>query len=204
MPGVRNEKERNRIFVHAVRLFMAKGYTKTTYKEIAEACATTKSMVQHYFPKKEMIAERFFREKLDDFQAQAASVMSANNSLLDLLTCVGLLHYDYILNDPRAALFCADLLENRALTNNILMEEFRWAAERIRNTAPEGVTMQAQFLVALGGAYDLMYKAHISGESLLASSVQFAAMLAFWLPLGLSDVEIRDAVRRAQELTGVR
>ena len=204
MPGVRNEKERNRIFDQAVRLFMDKGYTKTTYKDIAEACGTTKSMVQHYFPKKEMIAERFFREKLDDFQAQATSVMSANNSLLDLLTCVGLLHYDYILNDARAALFCADLLENRALTNNILMEEYRWAAERIRDTAPEGASMRAQFLVALGGAYDLMYQARTSGEALSAGSVQFSTMLAFWLPLGLSLAEIQAALRRAQEMTGVR
>lgn len=203
MPAPRNDKERDRIYTHAIGLFMERGYTKTAYKDIAAACGTTKSMVQHYFPKKEMLAERFFEEKLDEFLAQAQSVMPDGYSQLDLLTCVGLLHYDYILNDEQASLFCADILESRSLTGKVVAEEYEWASRLLEDSTPEGTSMMAQITVALGGAYDLMYRAHATDEKILASSVQFAAMLAFWLPMGKSVDDVRASVRRAQELTGI-
>ena len=204
MPAPRNDKERSRIYEQAIVLFMERGYAKTTYRDIADACGTTKSMVQHYFPKKEQMAERFFREKLDGFMVRAQAMMPAGHTVFDLLTCVGLLHYDFLLNDSCAALFCADLLESRALTNKVILEELRWAAERVQDTTPSGVTMEAQFVVALGGAYDLMHKSLLCGEQLNASTVQLAAMLAFWLPMGVSVSEIYAALRSAQEITGIQ
>jgi len=204
MPALRNDKERNRIYDQAIRLFMEHGYAKTTYKDIANACDTTKSMVQHYFPKKELMVERFFHEKLDEFLNQAQSAVTVDHSLLDLLTCVGLFQYDFLLNSPQAKLFCADLLENRSLTNKIILEEFQWASERIQDSTPAGTTMRAQFIIALAGAFDLMHLAFQRGEQLTASQVQHAAMLALWLPMGLSADEVAQALRNAQELTGIQ
>lgn len=204
MPAPRNDKERDRIYEQAIALFMQRGYAKTAYKDIAAACDTTKSMVQHYFPKKEMLAERFFHEKLDGFLAQAESLMPASYSQLDLLTCVGLLHYGFILDDPQASLLCADVLESRSLTNKIIGEEYLWAEEMLHDATPEGTSMKAQFAVALGGAYDLMYRARAAGEHPAPSSIQLAAMLAFWLPMGMTAKDVSDSVRRARELTGIR
>jgi len=204
MPAPRNDKERDRIYEQAIALFLERGYTKTAYKDIAAACNTTKSMVQHYFPKKELLAERFFREKLDGFLDEAQALMPASYSQLDLLTCVGLLHYEFILNDPQAALLCTDILESRSLTSKVVEAEYLWAAKVLHDTTPEGTSMKAQITIALGGAYDLMHQAHIQGEHPTASSIQLAAMLAFWLPMGMSAQDVSASVRRAQKLTGIR
>lgn len=204
MPAPRNDAERNRIYAQAVSLFMQRGYERTTYKDIADACATTKSMVQHYFPKKELIAERFFREKLDEFLHTAQQILPVSYSQLDLLTCVGLLHYDFLLNDAGAELFCNDLLVNRTLTDSIIREEFQWAQAFLRDGTMPGTSMQAQFVIALGGAYDYLFQVKTSGEAVTASSVQLAAMLAFWLPMGLDAEEVSASVQLARQLTGIQ
>ena len=203
MPAPRNDRERTRIYEQAVSLFFERGFTKTAYKDIAEACGTTKSMVQHYFPKKELLAERFFHEKLDEFLSRAKAIMPTDCSQLELLTCVGLLHYDFLLNDSEAALFCRDLLESRSLTNKIIAEEYEWASRFVRDATPDGTDMKAQFLIALGGAYDVMLAARLAGERLGACKVQLAAMLAFWLPMGHSAEEVVSTVVSVSKLTGI-
>lgn len=204
MPAHRNDRERNRIYEQAIRLFLERGYANTAYKDIAAACGTTKSTVQHYFPKKELLAERYFREKIDEFVSRAHSVLPENGSSLDLLTCIGLIHFDFLLNDQRGMRLCADLLENRSLTNKILGEEFQCAEKFIKGNEPRNTTMKAQFFIALGGAHDLIYRTLHSGEKLAASTVEYATMLALWLPMGLSVAEIDTALRNAQELTGIQ
>ena len=76
--------------------------------------------------------------------------------------------------------------------------------KRSLDATPEGTSMKAQFTVALGGAYDLMYQARAAGEHPAPSSIQLAAMLAFWLPMGMTVEDVADSVRRARELTGIR
>ena len=54
MAAPRNDEERARLYAAAMRLFGEKGYVATSYQDIADACDTSKSVVQHYYPRKEM------------------------------------------------------------------------------------------------------------------------------------------------------
>ena len=65
MAAPRNDEERARLYTTAMRLFGEKGYIATSYQDIADACDTSKSVVQHYYPRKEMLLALFLDKHFD-------------------------------------------------------------------------------------------------------------------------------------------
>lgn len=59
MAAPRKDDERARLYAAALRLFGEKGYIATSYMDIAVACHTSKSVVQHYYPRKEMLLAHY-------------------------------------------------------------------------------------------------------------------------------------------------
>ena len=56
MPKRRNESVERSVLVAAWDLFMEKGYQGTSYTDIAELSGVSRSLVQYYFPKKDLLA----------------------------------------------------------------------------------------------------------------------------------------------------
>ena len=182
MAAPKNLKERKRIYDHALKLFAEQGYTKTKYSDIAEAAGSTKSMVQHYFPKKEMLVQEYLNEHLESIAKEAEQY--AGGDIMKLFIMMGLIHFHTLLNDEKMRLFFNDLLASRELTDIIVRAERDWAGTQLEPVVEGPVFVKDALTVALGGAYELMFQATRSDVPISAAYVEYAAFGPFALSIG--------------------
>lgn len=199
MAAPRNDQERDRIYQAAVELFKTKGYEETTYRDIAESCDISRSMVQHYFPKKEQIVTRFFEAHLDDIHAQALKLLKSDADPLSVFCIMGLMHFDFLLGNKGMTAFTSDIITSRPLTESIVASEREWAKSKIQNNG-DPVTTEDALTVALGGAYELLYQAMRSGDSLSPAYVEYAAIVPFAMGMGFSRNEVETKLKNCMTL----
>lgn len=183
MAAPRNDEERERIYRAAVELFLQQGFSKTSYAAIADACGTSKSMVQHYFPKKELFIDRYFAQILDGLNERAVELADDPDDVLEVFCLMGLMHFSQLLDADEMRALADDIVESRALTNSIVAAERTWARERLSER--KGTVSAADALtVSLGGAYELIYQYRQQGAPLSAGYVERAAIVPFALTMG--------------------
>ena len=56
MPKSRNAQTEQAIRAAALRLFLEKGYSATSYTNLANCSGVTRTLVQRYYPKKDLLA----------------------------------------------------------------------------------------------------------------------------------------------------
>lgn len=198
MAAPRNDGERERIFRAAVKLFEKRGFNKASYADIAAACDTSKSMVQHYFPKKEAFVEVLLSRDLEQLSERAVSLADDPDDVLEVFCLMGLLHFSQLLEGESMRAFVADIVENRALTNTVVAAERAWAAERL-SEARETVSAADALTVSLGGAYELIYQYRKSGAALSAGYVERAAIVPFALTMGFDRQRIEETLAACQD-----
>lgn len=201
MSAPRNDNQRKRIYDAAIKLFAEQGYKGTTYSDIANACDVSKSIVQHYFPKKELLAENYFSEHLDALLKDVTQQTVTDP--LHVICMIGLRHFNYMLNDQEMHQFNEDVIASRDLTNIIIEEEKRWAIDYLQR---EGDSSIGDALVcALGGAYELIYQGHKSGKHLDAEYIERLSFIPFAMHLGKSLKEAEAIIDECSlELTARR
>lgn len=201
MAAPRNDEERDRIYHAAIALFCQSGFNKVSYREIAEACDTSKSMVQYYFPKKELFASRFYEEHIEGLARRAEELSPKSQDSLTLFALMGLMHFDFLLNDAPHKLLIDDLLENRALTDVVVSVQREWAKSHL----PEGaaVTAEDALTIALGGAYELVYQRKKLGAPISALYIERAALMPFALVMGAPRQQVRDVLDSCARLLGM-
>ena len=69
MAKPKNTEERNRIERIAFRILTDKGVSSTSFADIASRAGVTRSLVQHYFPKKDIFIEDFIRRCLNEISS---------------------------------------------------------------------------------------------------------------------------------------
>lgn len=183
MAAPRKDKERQRVYEEAIRLFGKQGYTKTKYSDIAAACGGTKSMVQHYYPKKELLAAEYLNQHLEDIAKQAQNY--AGDDTLKLFCMMGLIHFHTLLNDTDMKLFYNDILASRELTTVLVEAERDWARTQISSSEDSPIFVEDALTTALGGAYELIFQAQKEGKRLSASYVEYAGIVPFALSIGV-------------------
>lgn len=201
MAAPRNDEERDRIYEAAIALFCSAGFNKVSYREIAEACSTSKSMVQHYFPKKDLFAIRFFEQHVEELAEKATGLSPDARDSLMVFTLMGLAHFDFLLNDAEYRAFIDDVVESRALTDAVVSLEREWAKEHL----PKGAAIAAEdaLTISLGGAYELVYQRLKSGNPTSAMYVERAAMVPFALVMGIGRSEVETALQQGAKLLGI-
>ena len=182
MAKPKNTEERNRIERIAFRILTDKGVSSTSFADIASRAGVTRSLVQHYFPKKELLAIEFLNEHLEELARQVEK--DAGEDPLKLFCMMGLRHFNFLLNNEEYRYFIDDLLSNRELTGAIVEAEREWAQTRIVPPIEGPVYVQDALTVALGGAYELIFHAQKEGKPLSASYVEYAGIVPFALSIG--------------------
>jgi AcrR family transcriptional regulator len=71
------EESRRAIVEHALRLFGANGYDRTSMKAIAEAAGMSPGLIYHYFESKERLLHALFEESMADVRASFAEADAA-------------------------------------------------------------------------------------------------------------------------------
>ena len=85
MAAPRKDDERARLYAAALRLFGEKGYIATSYMDIAVACHTSKSVVQHYYPCKEMLLAHYIDDHFSWVIKKAQDLCPPQCDVLELL-----------------------------------------------------------------------------------------------------------------------
>jgi AcrR family transcriptional regulator len=67
------EESRARIIEHALRLFGAHGYDRTTIKRIAEAAEISQGLIYRYFESKDALLQAIFEQSMADVRASFAA-----------------------------------------------------------------------------------------------------------------------------------
>ena len=71
------EQRRDAIVDHAARLFARRGFASTSVADLAAACATSKSLIYHYYPSKEDILHAVMAGHLDQLLQDVADALAA-------------------------------------------------------------------------------------------------------------------------------
>lgn len=185
MPRKRNTQRRMEIVNTAFRLFAEQGYDNVQMKDIADACDISKSLLQHYFPKKivllstmlnELMLSAFIygNEKLTALSAEQRTMiqMSFSLRLLD--------------ENPTIEHFIKDVFESPELTTEIVLVTLDW----LEAIGVDGETSTIRYAInfAVSGGMAVFFK-----RKILRASVEGIAEnvgQAFYLLLGMDTQKI--------------
>lgn len=126
MARPRNDQKRTEILRCAVRLFRQQGYKKTSYQSIADEANESRAVVQYYFPKKTDFVAIFFN-MLGECTLE---VLEKHEMLTDEkyvnFYLDSQLYYNFLVSNQGTKLFLSDILENRSLSDDVMLNDIEW------------------------------------------------------------------------------
>ncbi|MFT9392353.1 MAG: TetR/AcrR family transcriptional regulator [Bifidobacterium sp.] len=186
---LRRNTTRDTIYATAFKLFAAQGYGKTTMSSIAQACNTTKTLVQYHAPRKEMFIDVLVTSLFELIEsAFAHTELSRSIDSLERLYITGFLHFNLLTRNQRMERVTKDIVASRRLTESMIDAEISLvtqtsthARHQVRSGAiNEAFTMWSSFVddhdvlqprieqavvAGQGGAYELMHHEYLHHRS---------------------------------------
>ncbi len=155
----RNEELYNSIVDAAIRLFIEQGYTNTFYKDIADAVGVKRTVIQHYFPKKELLAKVFMEDTgkiVEDYVDQKGYATDDAYVTKYVYTQFG---FGFLSFEEGASKFFYDVLEDRKLTLEVLFGDSMGLLEKIGyDPSKHGEDILDASTKHLGGFLMLLYR----------------------------------------------
>ncbi|ETY73053.1 TetR family transcriptional regulator [Lactiplantibacillus fabifermentans T30PCM01] len=155
MPRKRNTQRRMEIVNTAFRLFAEQGYDAVQMKDIADACDISKSLLQHYFPKKIVLLSTMLNElMLSAFlysNEQLTSLSAEQRTMIQMSFLLRLLD-----ENPKIEHFIRDVFESQELTTEIMLVTLDW----LEAIGVDGETSAIRYAVnfALSGGMSVFFK----------------------------------------------
>lgn len=157
MPKDRNLDTERSILASTWDLFMEKGFTRTSYTDLAERSGVTRSTVQYYAPKKTLLAEACFRAVYTASRDVVRERIGSSTSWL----ANGYLNIQVMLAAYFASTgmrrFLQDVLYDRDLVQNLIELLFRMGIDEEASAFLERRQVPDGILVAVGGLSELLF-----------------------------------------------
>lgn len=199
MAAPRKDEERARLYTAALKLFDEKGYIATSYQDIADACDTSKSVVQHYYPRKEMLLALYLDEHFAWVRETARRLCPAHADAIQMLCMMGFVHFDRLVTDEKGSPLIQDLLGFRTFIEGVVMRERDWIVAQW----PQGLDRQYLgdcLVVALNGAYGLLSIASLEGRVVTPEYVMRLAFIPFAIAVGVSPDHVESIIEECSLL----
>jgi len=158
MPRKRNTRRRMEIVDTAFHLFAEQGYANVQMKDIAIACEISKSLLQHYFPKKIVLLSTMLNEL-------TLSIFTYSNERLTMLSAHQrtMIQMSFLLRmldeNPTMEHFVQDVFESPELTTEIILVTLDWL-ETI-GVEGEAATIRYALNFSLSGGMAVFFKRKI-------------------------------------------
>lgn len=159
MAKPKNTEERSRIEKKAFQLLTMKGVTNTSFSDIADRSKVTRSLVQHYFPKKDIFIEDFITLCLTEISeiVENCEYIDISNPLERLCT-VGYIQFRFLLYNNQMENLKQDILRSRDYTMLIINDVIRWTMSYLEDEDNEFKDSVADAIIfAMGGAFEYIY-----------------------------------------------
>lgn len=187
MPRPRNNDLYGRIADEVFRQMLSRGYTATSYASIADACGTSRAIVQDYFPRKTQMAilvmDRSFDtafECTSDF-CDAKRIEDAMLDSVARLYAAATTHLEFMQRDAGRRFFMRDFLKDRDNTEvqlfNIMSRSFGFIG---RIDVVEDPAYRDDLLMSMGGFFEVFYY-HLKEERSLDIQLYFSQVTRIWL-----------------------
>ncbi|WP_048001031.1 TetR/AcrR family transcriptional regulator [Lactiplantibacillus herbarum] len=158
MPRKRNTQRRMEIVDTAFHLFAEQGYANVQMKDIAVACEISKSLLQHYFPKKIVLLSTMLNEL-------TLSVFIYSNERLTMLSAHQrtMIQMSFLLRmldeNPTMEHFVQDVFESPELTTEMILVTLDW----LEAIGVEGEAASVRYALnfALSGGMAVFFKRKI-------------------------------------------
>lgn len=160
MPRKENAEARESIQRAAFAAFRERGYTATSYTEIAARCGMNRALVQYYFKKKETLALALFTRLLEqtvELLGYTEPEGPEENRFAELYR-IGQVHFAFLCKSDGYLRFLQDVLGSRELTEDVLAFNGSWAFAYLGRDehALDAETMDS-VIMGMGGFYELLY-----------------------------------------------
>lgn len=157
MARPRNEKGRAEVRRAAFELFMEQGYTKTTYREIGQACGRERSTVQSLFPEKSLLATDLLNRLIYGCQEFSERNGLVTDNPIGALRVIGRLYFGFLLS-PIMRKFTVDVATDRSITSSSLLFNEDWVKEFLSIGDTDLDRCMVSFVLAMGGGYEVAYQ----------------------------------------------
>ena len=163
----RNEEEVERLQDTAFELFAVKGLDATSYSDIAKNAYVTKSHVQHYFPKKEMLVTRFVDRSMEAVLKIARELPEFEAmDPLSKLVYVDYIQYYYAMYNEKMFRMSMDILLERSLSQAVIDAGIEFDLLHLMKydevSHPDELEEALRFMY--GGIYDRLYDCKSKGS----------------------------------------
>lgn len=163
----RNIEEVERLRDTAFELFAVKGLDATSYSDIAKNAYVTKSHVQHYFPKKEILVTLFVERSMEAVLKIARELPEfAAMDPLSKLVYVDYIQYYYAMYNEKMFRMSMDILLERSVTQAVIDAGIEFDLLHLMKydevSYPDELEDVLRFLY--GGIYDRLYDCKSKGS----------------------------------------
>lgn len=122
----KNSAKRNEILRCAYRLFTESGYTKVFLRDIASEAGISKSLLQHYFPKKNDVIQSILEETLSISFEYVENLIPAEGELFLSLSVYTRLFWESVSKDKKWDRFNINVISHRELLESWIDIIYRW------------------------------------------------------------------------------
>lgn len=182
-----DQSKQDAILSHAFALLMEKGYTKTSYTDIAKACGLTRPLVQYYFPKKELFMQKFIERLLELCNAYLHQHKLNTGSCFTDFYLTGSMYFTFLLENETMIPLTKDLIATRSATESISSVMAQWVASQEELQGYGYRTVETAVIASMGGVYDLIFHRLSEGEPDDIPSLLTWAIKATMTQLGMDD-----------------
>ncbi|MEG0979127.1 MAG: TetR/AcrR family transcriptional regulator [Oscillospiraceae bacterium] len=183
----KNIEEHNRLLKIAFNLFIEKGYSKTSFQDIAEMANVQKALVQYYFPHKEVFINLFLSQSLDvisDFIKN--SDLEIGNEINNLYL-IGYFEFWYLINDKNMEFLKYDIVSSRQNTQKVIAMVVNWALKYINlENEKEAREITDAITISMGGAFEYVYMCLTTSRAVCPKYIVEKIVLVMNTMLGFS------------------
>ncbi len=150
----------------AFKLLMSKGFSKTSYSDIAEESGCTRALVQYYFPKKEELLNDFISRLLILSDRHLVNRGLKTDSCLLVFYVTGYLHFFFLLENSAILPLTRDIIARRTHSQTALSLMVDWTSRYDELACKDQEDITTAVFLAVGGAYEYIAYRLDSGESI--------------------------------------
>ena len=136
------ELRRHEIFAASAHLFLEKGFTETSMREIAEAAGIGKSTLYDYFKSKDDILVSYFEHELQDITEHAQEIIRQNLGVTEKLRTIMQMHLEYLVENKNVFLQLTLEAQRLSMQSQQQIQTARHAyQDMLRDLIEEGIRL---------------------------------------------------------------